>query len=68
MMAAFGKLSRDDIKAESCIVVCSIMNIKSQYLTHRSTKRVYIQILTHLEPRTQEITHDPDINIPTGYI
>ena len=37
MIAALGKLSEDDIKAELCMVVRSIMNIKSQGLRNRST-------------------------------
>ena len=37
MIAALGKLSKDDWKAELCIVVRSIMSIKSQYLRHRFT-------------------------------
>ena len=32
MIAALGKLSEDDIKAEICIVVCFNMNIKSKTL------------------------------------
>ena len=37
MTAAFGKLRKDDIQAELCIVVCSMIRIKSQDLRHRST-------------------------------
>ena len=37
MIAALGKQRKDDLKAELCIVVRSIINIQSQDLRHRST-------------------------------
>ena len=36
IIAALDNLSKNDVKAELCIVVSSIMNIKSQDLRHRS--------------------------------
>ena len=65
------KLSKDDIKAELCIVVRSMMNIKSKDLRHRyiylCENRSYIQRVTYLEPHTIEVTHNPDVTIPGAY-
>ena len=67
MIAALGLLSKDDLKAELCIVVCSMMNIKSQDLRHFCENRVYIQRLTHLGQHTIEVAHDQDLTIPGAY-
>ena len=53
MIAAMGKLSKDDIKAELCIVVFSIMNIKSQDLRHTFVKIDHIFRESHPKDHTQ---------------
>ena len=61
MIAALGKLSKDDMNAELCIVLCSIMIIKSQDLTidlHFCENRAHIQRFTHLVPHKIEVAHD----------
>ena len=65
-----GKLSKDDRKAELCIVVSSMISIKSQDLRHGyifCKNRAYIQRLTHLGPHTIEVAHNPDLIIPGAY-
>ena len=67
MIAALGKLRKDDIKAELCIVVHSIINIKLDIDSHFCENRAYIQRLKHLRSYTIEVAHDPDLTIPGDY-
>ena len=70
MIVANGKLSKDDMKAELCIVVRSGINIKSQDLSidlHFCENKAHIQILTPSGPHTIEIAQDPDLTIPGAY-
>ena len=71
MIAALGKLSRDNIKAEFFIAVCSIMNTMSQTLNKDlyfcENRAHIIQRLTPLGPHTIEAAHDPDLTIPGAY-
>ena len=64
MIAALGKLRKDDIKAELCIVVHSIMDIKLDIVPHFCENRAYIQRLKPLGSHTIEVAHDPDLTIP----
>ena len=59
MTAAFGKSSKDDMKAELRIVVSSIINIKSQDLL--DIERIF------KESYPIEITHNPDLTIHRAY-
>ena len=67
MIAALGKLRKDDIKAELCIVVHSIINIKLDIDLHFCENRAYIQRLKPLGSHTIEVAHDPDLAIPGAY-
>ena len=58
-----GKLRKNYIKAELCIVVHSIINIKLDTDLHFCENRAYIQRLKTLGPHTIEIAHDQDLTI-----
>ena len=67
MIAALGKLRKNDIKAELCIVVHSIINIKLDIDLHFCENRAYIQRLKTLGSHTIEVAHDQDLTIPGAY-
>ena len=67
MIAALGKLRKDDIKAELCIVVHSIIDIKLDIVLHFCENRAYIQRLKPLGSHTIEVAHDPDLTMPGAY-
>ena len=68
MIAVLGKLRKDDVKAELCIVVHSIINIKLDIDLHLCETRAYIQRLKPLGSITTiEVAYDPDLTIPGVY-
>ena len=67
MIVALGKLRKDDIKTELCIVVHSITNIELDTDLHFCENRIYIQRLKPLGSHTIEVAHDPDLTIPGAY-
>ena len=70
LLSNYCSMSKDDIKAELCIVLCSIMNIKHMVLDidlYFCENIAHIQGHMPLGPHTIDISQKPDLTIPRAY-